>query len=101
MLREVVYFRQDDLLLSFLPMAHVTERVLGFYTRLKAGLPAAYASSIGSVLQELPEVRRDHFRLGAAHFRKKLYPASRARWRSRRSRARRSSTGPTGYPAKG
>jgi long-chain acyl-CoA synthetase len=57
MLREVVDFKQDDLLLSFLPMAHVTERVLGFYTRLEAGLAAAYASSVGSVLAELPEVR--------------------------------------------
>ena len=57
MLGQVVDFRQDDLLLSFLPMAHVTERVLGFYTRLETGVTAAYASSIGSVLQELPEVR--------------------------------------------
>ena len=57
MLGQVVDFRQDDLLLSFLPMAHVTERVLGFYTRLESGVTAAYASSIGSVLQELPEVR--------------------------------------------
>jgi len=54
---DVVDFRQDDLLISFLPMAHVTERVLGFYTRLESGITAAYASSIGSVLQELPEVR--------------------------------------------
>ncbi len=53
---DILPFFEDDLLLSFLPMAHVTERNLGFYTRLNAGVPAAYASSIGAVLQELQEV---------------------------------------------
>jgi len=50
-------FRNDDLLLSFLPMAHVTERNLGFYGRVSAGVAAAYPTSIGSVLQEIPEIR--------------------------------------------
>ncbi len=50
-------FFEDDLLISFLPMAHVTERVLNFYLRLNTGVAAAYASSIGAVLSELPEVR--------------------------------------------
>ncbi|MEL7061220.1 MAG: AMP-dependent synthetase/ligase, partial [Acidobacteriota bacterium] len=50
-------YRDNDLLFAFLPMAHVTERVLAFYGRIAVGVPAAYASSIGAVLDELPEVR--------------------------------------------
>ncbi len=50
-------FRSDDLLLSFLPMAHATERVLSFYLRVNNGVAAAYASSIGAVLSEVREVR--------------------------------------------
>ena len=50
-------FRCNDLLLSFLPMAHVTERILAFYGRINTGVPAAYATSIGSVLDEVAEVR--------------------------------------------
>ncbi len=50
-------FFEDDLLISFLPMAHVTERVLNFYLRLNTGVAAAYATSIGAVLGELSEVR--------------------------------------------
>ncbi len=50
-------FRRDDLVLSFLPMAHATERVLSFYMRVSNGVAAAYASSIGAVLSELREVR--------------------------------------------
>lgn len=54
--REVFDFYQDDLLLSFLPMAHATERNLAFYLRIGNGVAAAYASSIGAVLGELQEV---------------------------------------------
>ncbi len=50
-------FFQDDLLISFLPMAHATERNLAFYGRLNTGVAAAYASSIGAVLDEVREVR--------------------------------------------
>lgn len=50
------FFFEDDLLLSFLPMAHVSERVFGFVGRIHAGVPAAYATSIGAVIAELPEV---------------------------------------------
>ena len=50
-------FRDNDLVLSFLPMAHATERVLSFYMRISNGVAAAYASSIGAVLSELQEVR--------------------------------------------
>lgn len=53
----LISFYQDDLLFGFLPMAHASERVLAYFVRVNAGVPAAYASSIGSVLAELPEVR--------------------------------------------
>jgi long-chain acyl-CoA synthetase len=48
---------EDDLSFSFLPMAHVAERILGFYGRVDMGIAGAYASSIGAVLQEVREVR--------------------------------------------
>ncbi len=48
---------EDDLSLSFLPMAHAAERVLAFYGRLNSGLTTAYATSLGFVLDELREVR--------------------------------------------
>lgn len=55
--RSVIDYRQDDLTINFLPMAHATERVLGFYGRIQAGVTAAFASSIGAVLQEVSEVK--------------------------------------------
>ncbi len=54
---DVFRFQRDDLLLSFLPMAHATERVLSFYMRISGGVAAAYASSVGTVLSEVREVR--------------------------------------------
>lgn len=48
---------QDDISLSFLPMAHVAERILAFYGRISAGFATAYASSISAVLDELQEVQ--------------------------------------------
>ncbi len=50
-------FYEDDISLSFLPMAHVAERVLAFYGRMSAGIATAYASSVAAVLDELQEVR--------------------------------------------
>ncbi|MCA9540509.1 MAG: long-chain fatty acid--CoA ligase [Myxococcales bacterium] len=50
-------FFEDDLSLSFLPMAHVAERVLAFYGRIGAGFSTAYATSNGAVLEELREVQ--------------------------------------------
>lgn len=52
-----VDFDVDDHALSFLPMAHVAERILGFYSRINHGTSTAYASSIPAVLDELKEVR--------------------------------------------
>jgi len=47
----------DDLSLSFLPMAHVAERILAFYGRICTGLATAYATSTATVLSELQEVQ--------------------------------------------
>jgi len=47
----------DDLSLSFLPMAHVAERILAFYGRICTGLATAYATSTATVLEELQEVQ--------------------------------------------
>lgn len=55
--RSIIEFFQDDLLFAFLPMAHASERNLSFYLRIGNGVAAAYASSIGAVLEELREVR--------------------------------------------
>lgn len=53
----VLELRADDLMISFLPMAHATERIMSFFMRVDLGIAAAYASSIGSVAAELGEVR--------------------------------------------
>ncbi|MEM6792336.1 MAG: AMP-binding protein, partial [Acidobacteriota bacterium] len=50
-------YYQDDLVMAFLPMAHATERCLAFYGRVSVGVPAAYATSVGSVIEELTEAR--------------------------------------------
>lgn len=54
---EQVDFYEDDVALSFLPMAHVAERVMSFYGRIVTGIGTAYASSVSAVLEELREVR--------------------------------------------
>ncbi|MEM1031284.1 MAG: long-chain fatty acid--CoA ligase [Myxococcota bacterium] len=54
---DVIDFYEDDVTLSFLPMAHVAERVLAFYGRLDNGTACAYATNTASVLRELGEVR--------------------------------------------
>jgi len=48
---------EDDVFLSFLPMAHVAERILGCYGRVSSGITTYYASSMSAVLTELREVR--------------------------------------------
>ena len=47
----------DDVSLSFLPMAHVAERILAFYARINTGMTTYFASSIAKVLEEVVEVR--------------------------------------------
>lgn len=53
----LIGLRQDDIALSFLPMAHVAERVLSFYGRICAGVATAFATSTATVLDELKEVQ--------------------------------------------
>jgi long-chain acyl-CoA synthetase len=53
----IVDFDEDDFGLSFLPMAHVAERVLAFYSRINYGTGTAFATSVPAVLEEIKEVR--------------------------------------------
>lgn len=55
--KEIYEAKENDVFLSFLPMAHVTERNLAFYCRLNSGGATAYATSIGTVLNDLQDVR--------------------------------------------
>lgn len=52
-----IEFDVTDHALSFLPMAHVAERILGFYGRVNQGTSTAFATSIPAVLEELKEVQ--------------------------------------------
>jgi long-chain acyl-CoA synthetase len=54
---EALKVYEDDTSLSFLPMAHVAERVLAFYGRINTGMSTYFASSIAKVLEEVTEVR--------------------------------------------
>jgi long-chain acyl-CoA synthetase len=54
---EATPFLQNDVSMHFLPMAHSAERILGFYGRVSAGIPGAYAESTATVLSDLSEVR--------------------------------------------
>ncbi|MGB8329099.1 MAG: long-chain fatty acid--CoA ligase [Polyangiales bacterium] len=48
---------EGDVSLSFLPMAHVAERVLAFYGRINTGMGTYFASNIAKVLEEVVEVK--------------------------------------------
>lgn len=48
---------EDDISYHFLPMAHVAEHIAGFFGRINLGLPAAYATSIKAVVDEIREVK--------------------------------------------
>ncbi|MGB5704045.1 MAG: long-chain fatty acid--CoA ligase [Polyangiales bacterium] len=54
---EALKVYEEDVSLSFLPMAHVAERVLAFYGRINTGMATYFASSIAMVLEEVVEVR--------------------------------------------
>ncbi|MBN94949.1 MAG: hypothetical protein CL928_12925 [Deltaproteobacteria bacterium] len=52
---------EDDITMSFLPMAHVAEHVPGFYGRINIGLKTAFATNYETLLDELLEVRPTYF----------------------------------------
>ncbi len=47
----------NDEYLSFLPLCHIFERMVGHYTMLQAGAVISYSAGFDSVARELPEVR--------------------------------------------
>jgi long-chain acyl-CoA synthetase len=46
-----------DEYLSFLPLCHIFERMVGHFTMLQAGAVVSYATSFDTVVTELPEIR--------------------------------------------
>ncbi|GAG26329.1 unnamed protein product, partial [marine sediment metagenome] len=54
---EVIKIKEDDILLSFLPICHVFERMAGYYMPLYVGCTIAYAESIQAVSDNMREVR--------------------------------------------
>jgi long-chain acyl-CoA synthetase len=54
---QCIQITDKDLLLSFLPLCHVFERMAGYYTAMSCGATIAYAESIESVAENLLEVR--------------------------------------------
>ncbi len=51
----------NDETVSFLPMAHVAEHVVGFYTRLATGVTTTYAPNADKVLSTIRDVRPQAF----------------------------------------
>lgn len=54
---EVLGLRQGDECLSFLPLSHIFERMVGHYSMLSAGVIINYATNFDKVAAELMEVR--------------------------------------------
>ncbi len=48
---------EDDITVSFLPMAHGAEHVVGFFGRMYGGVGTAYARSIKTVLEDIQDVK--------------------------------------------
>jgi long-chain acyl-CoA synthetase len=49
--------RQDDCMLSFLPLSHALERMAGYYLPVMAGATVAYARSIQQLQEDLSTIR--------------------------------------------
>jgi long-chain acyl-CoA synthetase len=54
---KVVKFNKDDICLSHLPLAHIFERMAGYYSMLYCGATIAYAESIQTVASDLTIVQ--------------------------------------------
>jgi long-chain acyl-CoA synthetase len=52
---------EDDLTLSFLPMAHGAEHVLNFFNRLSRGYQTAYARSLATLIEDIRVIRPTFF----------------------------------------
>jgi len=55
--REALYVDQNDVFLSFLPLAHSYERTAGYYFPMYVGAKVVYAQSIDTVASQMPEVK--------------------------------------------
>ncbi|MBE0643955.1 MAG: long-chain fatty acid--CoA ligase [Bacteroidetes bacterium] len=54
---QVLPISDTDLLLSFLPLCHVFERMAGYYTAMSCGASTAFAESIETVAENMVEVK--------------------------------------------
>ncbi|MGH7582218.1 MAG: AMP-dependent synthetase/ligase [Gemmatimonadales bacterium] len=54
---EILKVDQHDSYLSFLPLCHIFERMVGHYTMLQAGATISYSRGFDRVAAELPEAR--------------------------------------------
>ncbi|MEM9489915.1 MAG: AMP-binding protein, partial [Myxococcota bacterium] len=59
--REVARLDRRDESFNFLPMAHVAERIAGFYGRISSGLATSFATSFATILDEVRDVRPHYF----------------------------------------
>ena len=55
--KEAIPVDENDVLLSFLPLSHVFERMAGYYIALASGAAIAYAESIDTVGDNMVEVK--------------------------------------------
>lgn len=51
------FYKQDDIVLSFLPLSHILERMAGHYQSMYHGVPVAYAESIDQVPENILDIR--------------------------------------------
>jgi long-chain acyl-CoA synthetase len=69
--RQIIYFSEKDVCLSFLPLSHVFERMVNF-TYIYAGCTVAYAESVEAVAQNLLEIR-PHIMVSVPRVFEKIY----------------------------
>lgn len=55
--RKAIHIDENDIFLSFLPLSHVFERMVGHFTGLTAGGRVYYAESIDTVAENMGEVK--------------------------------------------
>ena len=53
---EIFDITKDDLFLSFLPLSHIFERMVGYYTALSCGAQICYAESIEKLSTNMEEI---------------------------------------------